>query len=66
MPWRQVADPDLRPFVRLFFEVLAAGDYDTASASLERFIDMWEVVGTDSNAPAATATGTHGVPTEDG
>lgn len=22
--WRQVADPDLRPFVRLFFEVLAA------------------------------------------
>jgi AcrR family transcriptional regulator len=96
--WRQVADPELRPFVRLFFEVLAAamqrrpgtegflesltepwivdgqqtavrfgvdssrtemrlgvavirgllidvlatGSYDEASASLERFIDMWE------------------------
>lgn len=96
--WRQVADPELRPFVRLFFEVLAAavqqrpgtegflesltepwivdgqqtavsfgvdssptelrlgvavirgllidvlatGSDDEASASLERFIDMWE------------------------
>lgn len=120
--WRQVADPDLRPFVRLFFEVLAAaahgrpgtegfldhltepwlteghrtaarlgvdaspadlrlgvavirgllidvlatGDYDAASASVERFIDMWEAVGIDSEAPAAASTSTHGVPTGDG